>query len=59
MKARIHTEHSFEVWINNDTDSLADETGSFDDNWIVSAGDLFDNMALSNDESISYYDEVA
>ncbi|GAB4055052.1 hypothetical protein [Spirosoma litoris] len=59
MKTRIHSEHSFEIWINNDTDFLADEAGDFDDNWVVSAGDLFGNMALPHDEAASYYDDAA
>ena len=48
MKERITSEFSFEVWINNDIDSRADEIGSFDDNWIVSAGDLFDGRSVGS-----------
>ena len=59
MKTRITSEFSFEVWINDQSDSFADEAGSFDDNWIVSAGDLFDGMDLPTDEPLNYYDEAA
>ncbi|AQG80151.1 hypothetical protein [Spirosoma montaniterrae] len=59
MKTRINSEFSFEVWINNDIDSMADEIGVFDDNWIVSAGDLFGQMELPVDEPIAYYEEAA
>lgn len=64
MKTRINTEFSFEVWINDQADFLADESGSFDDNWIISAGDLFGQMDLptsltEHDEPVGYYDEAA
>ncbi len=64
MKKRINSEFSFEVWINNDIDAMADEIGSFDDNWLVSAGDLFDGVELPTgmpyqDETLNYYDEAA
>ena len=60
MKNRINSEFSFEVWINNDFDSSTDELiGSFDDNWIVSAGDLFSQMELPTDEPLGYYEEAA
>jgi hypothetical protein len=64
MKARtnrtgISAEFSFEVWINNDVDSMAEEFGSFDDNWLVSAGDLFGKMELPVNEPMGYYDEAA
>ncbi len=59
MKSSINSESSFEVWINNDIDSMADEIGSFDDNWIVSASDLFNGLELPNDDSPRHYDEVA
>ena len=59
MKSHINSEFSFDVWINNDIDSMAEEFGSFDDNWIVSAGDLFGKMDLPTDEPTSYYDEAA
>ncbi|MGF7219182.1 hypothetical protein GGR92_005364 [Spirosoma lacussanchae] len=59
MKKRITSEFSFEVWINNDIDSMADEIGSFDDNWMVSAGDLFDGLDLPADEPLQHYDEAA
>ncbi len=69
MKTRINTELSFEVWLNDQTDFLTDETGSFDDNWIVSAGDLFGQMdsltAIADlgmsdySDQIDYYDEAA
>lgn len=59
MKTRINSEFSFEVWINNDIDSMADEIGLFDDNWIVSAGDLFGRMDLPTDEPVNYYDLAA
>ena len=59
MKNRINSEFSFEVWMNNEFDPMADETGSFDDNWIVSAGDLFGRMDLPTDDAVSYYDEAA
>ncbi|KAB7725726.1 hypothetical protein F5984_25740 [Rudanella paleaurantiibacter] len=59
MKKHINPEFSFEVWINNDADSMADEIGSFDDNWMVSAGDLFDGMELPTDEPLYQYDEAA
>ena len=55
----VSAEFSFEVWINNDVDSMAEEFGSFDDNWLVSAGDLFGQMELPVDEPMSYYDEAA
>lgn len=65
MKNRINSEFSFEVWINNDFDSSADELiGSFDDNWIISAGDLFGQMDFPigmphHDEPLGYYEEAA
>ncbi|GAB3809534.1 hypothetical protein GCM10028819_51590 [Spirosoma humi] len=59
MKNRINSEFSFEVWMNNDFDSMAHEAGSFDDNWLVSAGDLFGQIDLSMDDSANYYDEAA
>lgn len=59
MKNRINSEFSFEVWINSSFESTADETGDFDDNWIVSAGDLFGRMDLLADEAINQYDEAA
>lgn len=59
MKTRINSEFSFEVWINNDMDSVADEFSNFDDNWLVSAGDLFDGIDLPTDEPLNYYDEAA
>lgn len=59
MKTRINSESSFEVWINNDIDSMAEEIGSFDDNWIVSAGDLFGGVEFSTNDVVDYYDEAA
>lgn len=60
MKNRINSDFSFEVWINSDFDSMSDELlGNFDDNWIVSAGDLFDQMDLPTDEPLGYYEEAA
>ncbi|GAA4414992.1 hypothetical protein GCM10023187_45100 [Nibrella viscosa] len=59
MKKRIQSEFSFEVWINNDNNSMADEIGSFDDNWIVSAGDLFNGMELPADEPLPQQEEAA
>lgn len=59
MKNRINSEFSFEVWMNNDIDSMTDETGTFDDNWIVSASDLFGRMDLPTDDAVNYYDEAA
>ena len=59
MKKRINSEFSFEVWINNDNDSMADEIGSFDDNWSVSAGDLFDGMDVPTDMPSGHYEEAA
>lgn len=54
----------FDVWVNDQVDFRSniadhDELGSFDDNWIVSAGDLFGKMDLPIDETISYYDDAA
>jgi hypothetical protein len=59
MKNRINSEFSFEVWINNDFDLMANEAGSYDDNWLVSASDLFGQMDLPTDDTASYYDEAA
>lgn len=60
MKNRINSEFSFEVWINNDFDSMSDELiGNFDDNWIVSAGDLFGQMDLPTDGPLGHYEEAA
>lgn len=60
MKKHNTAEFSFDVWINNDFDSMADELiGSFDDNWLVSAGDLFGQMDLPTDEPHGYYEEAA
>lgn len=59
MKNRFNSEFSFEVWINNDFDSMAQETGSFDENWLVSASDLFGQMYLPPDEAANHFDEAA
>lgn len=59
MKTHINSEFSFEVWINDQSDSFADETDSFDDNWLVSGGDLFNGIDLPTDEPLNYYDEAA
>jgi hypothetical protein len=59
MKKHINTEFSFEVWINNDADSMADDFGQFDDNWLVSADDLFSHLELPGDDSNGYYQEAA
>lgn len=59
MKNRINSEFSFEVWMNNDFDAMAHETGSFDDNWLISASDLFGQMDLPADDTVNYYDEAA
>lgn len=58
MKTQVISEFSFEVWISDQSDSFTDETG-FDDNWIVSAGDLFNGIDLPSDEPINYYDDAA
>ena len=66
MKTRNNqaSDFAFEVWVNDQVDFLShladhDDVGSFDDNWIVSAGDLFGKMNLPTDEPVSYYDEAA
>lgn len=59
MKKHINTEFSFEVWINNDADLMADDFGQYDDNWLVSADDLFGHLELPGDESVAYYQDVA
>ncbi|WP_157634739.1 hypothetical protein [Spirosoma panaciterrae] len=59
MKKHLHSEYSFEVWINEASDNLGDETGSFDDNWIVSASDLFSQMNLPTNDPMGSYEEVA
>ena len=58
------TDFPFEIWANDSADFYADEAGSFDDNWIVSAGDLFGKMdlptgLLEQDEFVTYYDKAA
>lgn len=54
---------AFDVWVNDEVDflsNIADHDdigfGSFDDNWLVSAGDLFGRMELPVNEPVSYYD---
>ena len=59
MKTRITTEFSFEVWINDSDDYNNDDLGNFDDNWLISAGDLFGKMDLLTDEDYDYGDEAA
>jgi hypothetical protein len=55
---------TFDIWVNDQADFPAyivdhDNLGSFDDNWIVSAGDLFGRMELPLDEPMNYNDEAA
>lgn len=55
---------TFDVWVNNQLDFLShiddhDDISSFDDNWIVSAGDLFGRMDIPLDEPMNYHDEAA
>lgn len=57
---------AFDVWVNDQVDflsNIADHDdigfGSFDDNWLVSASDLFGKMDLPTDEPMGYYDEAA
>lgn len=57
---------TFDVWVNDQVDFLANIAdhddigfGSFDDNWIVSAGDLFGKMELPLDVPVNYNDEAA
>lgn len=52
MKKLIDTEFSFATWINNDVDSTSDEFGQFDDNWLISADDLFRHLELAVDEPV-------
>ena len=59
MKKRITSDFTFDVWINAQADFLNEELGSFDDNWIVSAGDLFGEMELPGDDSTSFHDQAA
>ncbi|WP_338870768.1 hypothetical protein WBJ53_23625 [Spirosoma sp. SC4-14] len=59
MKNHIYSANSFEVWINDQDTLLFDDTSTFDDNWIVSATDLFGSMDLPNDEEEKYYEEAA
>ena len=59
MKARNTFDSFFDGWGNSLADVSSDETGSFDDNWIVSAGDLFGAMELPVDEPEHYYNEAA
>lgn len=68
MKTRStrSSEFAFDVWVNDQVDflsNIADHDdigfGTFDDNWIVSAGDLFGKMDLPTDEPVNYYDEAA
>ena len=56
----------FDVWVNDQVDflsNIADHDdigfGAFDDNWLVSAGDLFGRMELPTDDSINQYDDAA
>ncbi|GAB3224821.1 hypothetical protein [Spirosoma arcticum] len=58
------SDYTFDVWVNDQADFPTyiadhDDLGSFDDNWIVSAGDLFGKMDLPTDEPVSYNDEAA
>ncbi len=46
---RIASEFSFEVWINDSDDYNNDGLGNFDDNWLVSAGDIFGEMTPDDD----------
>ncbi|MCK8496026.1 MULTISPECIES: hypothetical protein [Spirosoma] len=50
MKKHIDTEFSFDSWINNDVDSTSDDFGQFDDNWLISADDLFSHLEQTLDE---------
>ena len=59
MKNRIYSNHSFEIWMNDQSDVEADDQGLFDDNWIVSGGDLFNSLESTNDDSVNYYEEAA
>ena len=68
MKTRSNqsSNFSFDVWVNDQVNflsNIADHddigSGSFDDNWIVSAGDLFGKMDLPTDEPLNYYDDAA
>lgn len=59
MKARNTSDPFFDGWGNSLADVPGDETGSFDDNWIVSAGDLFGAMELPVDDTEGYYNEAA
>jgi len=59
MKASNTSDSFFDGWGHSLADASGDENGSFDDNWIVSAGDLFGAMELPVDDTERYYNEAA
>ena len=58
MKVRKLYETEAEL-LHNENLSIEDEEGDFDDNWSISAGDLFGRMTFPEDEFSTPFQQAA